>query len=546
MFYTGFPARSSYVRDTQPGGGWDGVFVADTSHPGQIAVDDRRARPARPRQARLIVNIVLDDVVNYMPSDEPGVFTVGEARTSTLQVDPEGRLSGQQWRSPRAGGDDDRGLRAQWRKRSKPASRRTPRSCTSTRSSRFRSPASCSRCSAWRSVSTPARKASSPGLTLGLAVIFLYYVLMEIAEAWAKRRALVQPALGALVPEPRPRRAGRGAPCGGAPGPRASHSVTPAGRWLAPRSGAPDAPAPVPSPRAGAARGIVVVIRLPRLHCRVRDCSTSTSPAVLPDAGARLLRPDGPVLHRHGRRSLGEALQGPGGRVAARRSTSGTRRPRFIYYIMPIATLVAVLGTIGGLTRSSELIVMRACGVSLYRAAAPLLVLGAAVERDALRPRGARAGGREQEGGRAEDMIHDRAAAHDQHRQPQLADRRRRPDLLLRRVRSAARGRSPASPSSSRRRGPYRLVGEIHAALATCPDAQCQDGQWQATDGWEQRFAQDRRPTRTVVRAARDRLARSTDFTLAQVDAEHDDVRRAARLHPPLARERLQHDRGAK
>jgi LPS export ABC transporter permease LptG len=36
---------------------------------------------------------------------------------------------------------------------------------------------------------------------------------------------------------------------------------------------------------------------------------------------------------------------------------------------------VAVLGTIGGLTRTSELTVMRACGISLYRAAWPVIGL---------------------------------------------------------------------------------------------------------------------------------------------------------------------------
>ena len=49
--------------------------------------------------------------------------------------------------------------------------------------------------------------------------------------------------------------------------------------------------------------------------------------------------------------------------------------PRFIAFIVPIATLLAVLGTIGGLTRTSELTVMRACGISLYRAAMPLFAL---------------------------------------------------------------------------------------------------------------------------------------------------------------------------
>jgi LPS export ABC transporter permease LptG len=49
--------------------------------------------------------------------------------------------------------------------------------------------------------------------------------------------------------------------------------------------------------------------------------------------------------------------------------------PRIIGDITPIATLVAVLGTIGALTRTSELTVMRACGVSLYRTAVPLIAL---------------------------------------------------------------------------------------------------------------------------------------------------------------------------
>jgi LPS export ABC transporter permease LptG/LPS export ABC transporter permease LptF len=49
--------------------------------------------------------------------------------------------------------------------------------------------------------------------------------------------------------------------------------------------------------------------------------------------------------------------------------------PQFIYYVLPLSALVATLVTIGLLTKSSELIVMRACGVSLYRTALPLLVL---------------------------------------------------------------------------------------------------------------------------------------------------------------------------
>jgi LPS export ABC transporter permease LptF/LPS export ABC transporter permease LptG len=48
--------------------------------------------------------------------------------------------------------------------------------------------------------------------------------------------------------------------------------------------------------------------------------------------------------------------------------------PQYVYYIIPMGALVATLVTIGLLTKNSELIVMRACGISLYRSALPLLV----------------------------------------------------------------------------------------------------------------------------------------------------------------------------
>jgi len=50
--------------------------------------------------------------------------------------------------------------------------------------------------------------------------------------------------------------------------------------------------------------------------------------------------------------------------------------PQFVYYVLAISVLVATLVTIGLLTKHSELIVMRACGISLYRAAVPLVLMG--------------------------------------------------------------------------------------------------------------------------------------------------------------------------
>src|SRR5439155_26758160 len=53
----------------------------------------------------------------------------------------------------------------------------------------------------------------------------------------------------------------------------------------------------------------------------------------------------------------------------------GYMTPQFIYYVIPLSALLSVLVTFGLLSRSSELSVMKACGISLYRIAAPLLLL---------------------------------------------------------------------------------------------------------------------------------------------------------------------------
>ena len=51
------------------------------------------------------------------------------------------------------------------------------------------------------------------------------------------------------------------------------------------------------------------------------------------------------------------------------------RTPQFVYFVIPIAALLSVLVTFGLLSRTSELTVMKACGVSLYRVALPVVLL---------------------------------------------------------------------------------------------------------------------------------------------------------------------------
>jgi LPS export ABC transporter permease LptG len=46
--------------------------------------------------------------------------------------------------------------------------------------------------------------------------------------------------------------------------------------------------------------------------------------------------------------------------------------PQYVYYVIPMSILIAALVTIGLLTKNSEIVVMKACGVSLYRIAWPM------------------------------------------------------------------------------------------------------------------------------------------------------------------------------
>lgn len=52
--------------------------------------------------------------------------------------------------------------------------------------------------------------------------------------------------------------------------------------------------------------------------------------------------------------------------------------PEFIFFIIPLTVLIGVMVTIGILTKNSELVVMQACGISLYRVAVPMVLLAMA------------------------------------------------------------------------------------------------------------------------------------------------------------------------
>ena len=221
------------------------------------------------------------------------------------------------------------------------------------------------------------------GLTLGLAVILVYWGLMGMADAWTKAgnwegarsglpaewaRWLPNIVLGVL---------GaaavwwRGRSSGGALTLQAPEFLT---RWR--RKPVAAAARPHPPARLRAAPRTVVVIRIPRLSLPApRILDRYVSGRYLRTIGLAFvslisLYYVGTFLDMSQKLFKGQAD------TWMFLSYLWYSTPKFIAFAIPSATLVAVLGTIGGLTRTGELTVMRACGVSLYRTALPLLLIG--------------------------------------------------------------------------------------------------------------------------------------------------------------------------
>jgi LPS export ABC transporter permease LptG/LPS export ABC transporter permease LptF len=381
VFFEDFPNLVLYVRDIPADGrGWGEVFLADTRKPGQPEVfAARRGRLVLDRAQRRVDLVLEDGTRHSASSDSPEKYEVQRFAEMTIGLDPNTVF-------PRVGvqpGVNEMTipeLRVE-------AGRRvelglSPHNELMAIQKKFSIPVACFVFAILGlGLGVTSRKdGKQSSFVVAIAVIFAYYVLMYSGEAMAKAH-WVSPAsamwlpnvvlggAGALLLMWRARylelgnlsirvpwRAGRaaGAPAGAA------------------RVDAALAAVPAP-PRDG----VVLVIRVPQLN--------------LP--GPRIL--DGYVMRLYLRIflmafigmlgifyiatfiDLSDKLfkgQAPGG-MMLRYFWFAT--PQFIYYVMPIAALIATLVTVGLLTKSSELVIMKACGISLYRAALPLMLFGA-------------------------------------------------------------------------------------------------------------------------------------------------------------------------
>ena len=373
VFYTDFPNLVIYVREVTPGVGWSDVFVTDNSLPNEPKVYlSKTGRLLLSEEKRTVQMVLSNGTHHFARLDDPEKYETGRFDKTMLSIDPEsvfprqGPMKGLMEMTISELKDDMAELRAQ---------NIHPHNQIMAWQKKYSIPAACL---AFMLVAlglgvSNRRDGKLASFVVGIAVVFTYWFLMYISEAIAKGRLLpwwfahlamwvpnIVVGLWGLVLIVKKLRAPEEA------------SLRFALPFLRRRVRGDQA-----STAAPAAKGtrVVVVIKVPQF--------SFPRPSIL----------DWYVL-KHGLRISALAAVGLLGLfyigsfidLSNHLFTGRTNAlmilrylwwasPQFMYFLVPLAVLMGALVTIGALTKNSELIVMRACGISLYRAASPLLIL---------------------------------------------------------------------------------------------------------------------------------------------------------------------------
>jgi LPS export ABC transporter permease LptG/LPS export ABC transporter permease LptF len=365
-FYEQFPGKVLYVRERRPGGGWNGVFLADTSQPGRPVVTMADTGVLELNEAERQVAIVLPGPsVRYTPGAEPGIYDRTQARDLRFAIPAESvfgdgsiiQRGNREMRIPELRALEDQ----------KRAAGISPHPEVIQRHQMFAFPVACLVFALLGlALGINSRKEGKlGGFTLGLAVLFVYYGLMVYFESrtkggrfpaeWARWMPnIILGIVGVLAIRWRSSAIGR-------------DITLHLPKWFARGRAARSTAAAKPK--------VVVVIRVPEIKLprpRLLDLYVSRrylGVVSISFVGLLGLYYVGTVIDKSERLFKGQA----DGWMLTQYLFYST--PQFLAYVMPMAILFAVLATVGGLTRTGELVVMRSCGISLYRAAVPLLAI---------------------------------------------------------------------------------------------------------------------------------------------------------------------------
>ena len=376
VFYEDFPNLVLYVREVPlDGRGWIDVLAADTGNPSQpVLYLAKRGRMAIDREARTIHMVLEEGTRHITKADDPAAYEVLTFDSTIIALDPESVF-------PRTGpqrGEREMAIEDLAALAADVASRgESPHNQIMEIHKKFSVPFACF-VFALLGVALGAshrKDGKLAAFVLGIAVIFAYYVVMFTAQSLTKGFWI--PAwLAMWVPNILLGAAGvflliRRARSADQP------IRIPLPSWLTRRAGSSSQPATAAAgaPLAGTPP---LLIRLPRFSM----------------PGPTLL--DGYIARQYGR-ILAMTTVGMLGLFYISSFIDKSDKlfkgqisigmlleflfwstPEYLTYIIALAVLLAGLVTVGLLTKNSELIVMRACGISLYRTALPMVLLAAA------------------------------------------------------------------------------------------------------------------------------------------------------------------------
>jgi LPS export ABC transporter permease LptF/LPS export ABC transporter permease LptG len=376
VFFEDFPGIVVYVREVPlSGGGWHGVLAADTSNPSQPVIYlARRGRMDVDRTAKTIQMVLEDGTRHSTKVDDPTAYEVLRFDRSVISLDPE-RVFPKQ--GPTRG---DRELSIpdlKARAAELSAQGLSPHNQIIEIQKKYSIPVACFVFAVLGLTlgASHRRDGRLASFVVGIAIIFIYYVIMFTGQAMTKGHLIpawsamwwpnfILGAIGAWLLLSRTRSADQ-------------PLRFPLLGWLSNRP-ALDSSNSQSGESAPAARTI------PQTHGFKLSSVTALRPNLLDIYVAkRYLQ----VLALTMMGMLGLFYISTFIDLSDKWFKGQTTlpmlleflwwsTPQFLSYVIALAVLLSALVTIGLLTKNSELIVMRACGISLYRTAVPLILFG--------------------------------------------------------------------------------------------------------------------------------------------------------------------------
>jgi lipopolysaccharide export system permease protein len=349
VFFDGFPSFVLYARKLPPTGGWEGVFIADNrSGEGSSVYLARRGRAIVNRGAKT-VEMVLEGWTQH-EVDTAGEYRVFRGDNLVLNLSPEGMFPS---------GGVQKGLREM----SVPELRariaivrdkgESPHNEIFELHKRYAIPAACLVFGLIGVAlgATNRRDGKLASFVLGIAVIFSYYLLLwfgqslvrsQLIPAWlaAWLANLVLGTLGLLL-----------------------------FKW---RDRVADQPIRIFIPAAIRNRMAQRTQALGRVALPFGILDRYVAMTYLRLLGLSALALGG-LFYVSAFIDLSEKVFRGTGTWAMLGMFFVFTTPQYLYYIVPLAVLLASLVTVAILTKNSELVVMKACGISLYRFAVPMV-----------------------------------------------------------------------------------------------------------------------------------------------------------------------------